>query len=208
MLYPDKLIEVQEGLSLYIPDPELVRPTYEHLVSRDAATAFPFWANIWPAAIAMGNFLKQEPQWVEGKKVLELGAGIGLPSFMMSRYAAGMIISDHSKEAVALIEKNIRHLQLPQVSAMCIDWNHFPENIQADIVLLSDINYAPAQFSSLQSLIKSLLLQGVTVILSTPQRITAAPFAEALQPYVKQAVLQSVDEMNRMVDIRILVLSI
>ncbi len=207
MLYPDTLMKIQDGLTLYVPDAELVKLVYEHLLARDNTTPFPFWAQIWPSAKAMASFLKAEPQWIEGKKVLELGAGIGLPSFTIAHHASEMIISDHAAAAVALLEKNIGYLGLGHVKAVCLDWNHFPDSTKAETVLLSDINYDPDQFGPLLALIRKFLAEGATIILSTPQRITITPFAEALKPLIKRSVLQTTEHNNLVVDIRILILS-
>ena len=208
MLYPDKLMDVQDGFMLYVPDPEMVKPVYEDLLSGDAATPFPFWARIWPSAIALSDFLKTETHWIEGKRVLELGAGIGLPSFMMAGYASEMIISDHAQEAVALIQKNIRHSGLQHVKAMQLDWNDFPDHIQADTLLLSDINYADDQFEPLLQLIRKFLEQGTTIHLSTPHRINVNPFVTALQPFIKRSVLHTVAYLQQLIEIRILILSL
>lgn len=207
MLYPDTLITIQDGLKLYVPDQEQVKPVYENLLVKDNTTDFPFWAKIWPSAEAMISFLEQEPHWIDHKHVLEIGAGIGVPSFAMAAHASTMIISDHAPEAVALMEKNIQYLGLQHVKAMCLDWNHFPVDISAETVLLSDINYAPEQFGPLLALIRKFLEQGATIILSTPQRITITPFAEAIQPFIKRSLLQTVEHSRQMVDIRILILS-
>lgn len=207
MLYQDKLVSFQDGLSLYVPDEELVKPVYEQLLTQDAATPFPFWAKIWPSAIEMVSFLKAEPSWIDGRHVLELGAGIGLPSFAMANHASSMIISDHAPEAVKLIEKNIQHVGLHHVKAMCLDWNYFPDHIKAETLLLSDINYAPGEFASLLALIRKFLERDTTIILSTPQRITITPFAEAVQPFIKRSVLRTTAHMKQSVDIRILILS-
>ncbi len=208
MLYPDTLIEIENGLSLYVPDTEQVKSTYEKLLAANASTPFPFWAKIWPSAIAMSLFLRAEQQFTKGKLVLEMGAGIGLPSFAIAHHAAETIISDHAAEAVLLIEKNIQHLGLQNAKAICLDWNYLPDNIKAETLLLSDINYAPEQFNALLVLIQKFLQQGSSIILSTPQRITVTPFAEALQPFIKQSVLQTVTYMHQTIDIRILVLSL
>ncbi len=208
MLYPDQLSKIQDTLTLYLPDPERVKPTYEHLLSKDDATPFPFWAKIWPSAEALSSFLKIEPHWIDGKHVLELGAGIGLPSFLMAPYASQMIISDHAPEAVALLEKNIQYLGLHHVRAMRLDWNHFPDHIKAEIVLLSDINYAPDQFVPLLALIHKFLEQGSILILATPQRITGTPFIKTLQPFIKRSVLQTVTHMEQRVAISIFILSV
>ncbi|MEO8173133.1 MAG: hypothetical protein ABI581_08625 [Sediminibacterium sp.] len=208
MLYPHKLTRIQDGLELYVPDPERVKSVYEKLLAANPGTPFPFWAKIWPSAKELSSFLKDEQHWVSGKHVLELGAGIGAPSFLMAPYASTMIISDHATEAVALIEKNIQHLGLKNTKAMCLHWNCFPNDMKAETVLLSDINYDPDQFGVLLELIRKLLAEGSTIILSTPQRITINPFAEALQPFIKRSVLRTRKDGMQEVDIRILILSI
>lgn len=207
MQYPDTLLKIEQGFSLYLPDPEQVKGVYEQLRTNDAATPFPFWAKIWPSAIALTDFLQQQPHWIKDKQVLELGAGIGLPSLRMAQQAGGMLISDHSPEAVALLQKNIEYLGLVNVTAVCLDWNDLPEKIRADTLLLSDINYAPEQFAPLLALMRRMLAQGTTIILATPQRITITPFAEAIQPYIKDSVLQTVSENGQPVEIRIVVLA-
>ena len=108
MLYPNKLVEAQDGLVLFVPDPELVKLTYESLLMREPSTPFPYWAKIWPSSKAMCSFLEADPAWIAGKRVLEIGAGIGLPSLVMAHRAAEMIISDYATEAVALLNKNIQ----------------------------------------------------------------------------------------------------
>lgn len=207
MKYPIKLTEVMDGFLLYVPVPELVRPTYEELLTVDTTVSFPFWAKIWASSRAMTLFLESEPTWIQSKRVLELGAGIGLPSFKLAHDAMKMTISDHDAEAVELLEKNIEFLGLKHAKARCLDWNDFPEDITADTLLLSDINYDPSQFKPLLNLILKFIDSGSTVIIATPERITASPFAMALEPFIQRSFLQSVVEMNQQIDIRMMILS-
>lgn len=207
MQYPYTITDTAAGLKLYTPDPGRIKPIYEERLANDASTRFPFWAKIWPSAIAMVSFLKNNPEWILNKQVLELGAGIGLPSFFAAPFASGVLISDYDPEAVQLAKKNIEYLGLKQVKAIQIDWNHFPMDIQADTILLSDINYAPDQFESLLALIRKWLEQGTTILLTTPRRITASPFVTALEPFVKSSVLEMVPEQGQLVEISILVLT-
>lgn len=205
--YPVILTILQEELTLYIPDPEQVRSVYEKHLIEDPATAFPFWAKIWASSLALSSFLKNEIQLVQGKKVLEIGAGIGLPSFVIADAAASIIVSDHTAEAVELMEKNIEHLGFSSVKALCLDWNHFPDGIKADVVLLSDINYAPEEFEALLKLIQRFLEQGSTIIIATPQRIMATPFVTALEAFIKYSAVEPVKENGLTIDISLLMLS-
>ena len=207
MVYPIKLAEVMDGFLLYVPVPELVRPTYENLLTGDKTVSFPFWAKIWASSRAMTMLLEEEPTWIMAKRVLELGAGVGLPSFKIAQYALEMTISDYDAEAVVLLEKNIEFLGLKHAKARCLDWNNFPEEITADTLLLSDINYDPSQFKPLLKLILKFIDSGSTVIIATPERITASPFAMELEPFIHRSFLQSVVDMNQQIDIRMMILS-
>lgn len=208
MNYPVKQVMITNGCKLFVPDEACIQSTYQSLLANDPDTPFPFWARIWPSAFALSDFLKTEPGWITGKRVLEIGAGIGLPSFTMAAYASEMVISDHSAEAVALMEKNIQCLGLTHLTAKCLDWNHFPEDCKADVVLLSDINYDPEQFGSLLQTINHFLEQGSTLILSTPNRITLKPFATALEPFIKSSVLRTVEQKDSSTDILVWILSL
>ena len=90
---------------------------------------------------------------------------------------------------------------------MCLDWNDFPSDLSADTVLFSDINYEPEQFNALLNLIKQLLEKGATIVIATPERISAVSFAVQLEPYVTLSVLETVVNEDHRIDIRIFVLS-
>jgi predicted nicotinamide N-methyase len=206
MHYPNWLTAVEGGLMLYVPIPEMVKPTYEHLLKLDANTPFPFWAKIWSSSKALSGFLTLEPHWIKGKNVLEIGAGVGLPSFAIAHLARKVIVTDHAPEAVALINKNITHLCINNMKSMCLDWNDFPDTVSADTILLSDVNYAPDSFGPLLTLIEKLMEEGAVVIIATPERIMAAPFVEALQPFIQRSFLHTVEEMESISEIRMLLL--
>ncbi len=207
MHYINKLTVIHTELSIYVPDPEWIKSTYEKLLANNGNTNFPYWAKIWASSRALAIFLRIEPKWIKDKSVLEIGAGIGLPTFNIAQQAATIIVSDYEPEAVALLEKNIQYLGLTNVKAMCIDWNQYPEDIHAETVLLSDINYAPDQFEVLLQLIHQLLDNRTTIIIATPRRISATLFAEKLQPFIKHTSLQKVEEdVSRFIEIQILIL--
>lgn len=207
MLYPTHLTPIKDNFSIYIPDYEQVRIIYESLIKTDPTVAFPFWAKLWPSSLAIIQYLKANPNWVIGKNVLEIGAGLGLPSFTFADIAKSIQVSDYATEAVELLKKNIQLLQLHNVEAIALDWNHVPDAIQPELVLLSDVNYNPTEFEGLLSLIKRFIEQDAVVILSTPQRIMASPFVNALQDCIRHTQIEIVEENGKSIEISILVLS-
>ena len=203
----DNLQYFNQDLNLWIPNLEQIKISYEQEIINQPATPFPFWAKLWPASIALTNFLQSNTQWVKNKKVLEIGAGIGLPSFSIATLASEVIISDHAADAIFLMNENIKHLQLTNVIAACLDWNHFPDEIKADTILLSDVNYAPEQFEHLLNLLKRFIAEGSTLILATPQRIIGIPFVTSLASYITGSHVYSVIDNEQAIDISILILN-
>ena len=207
MQYPVQLTQIGAEKAIYIPAYEAVKTIYADLLALDPATPFPYWAKVWPSAIALHNVLQKHPSLIRDKTVLELGAGVGLPSLLMANEAKAIQISDYNSEAVELLQKNITHLQLQNAQAIKLDWNNVPENMKAEVMILSDVNYDPTQFETLTKLIEKFIHQGCTVILSTPQRIMASPFVLELASQIVAEYLELVDEKGVTKEISILVLS-
>ncbi len=207
MQYPVKLTQISAEMAIYIPDYEQVKQVYASLIKIEPNSPFPFWAKLWPSSIALVNVLENNPDWIRDKHVLELGAGIGLPSLMLAGVAKSIQVSDYADEAVELLQKNIAHLNLMNVQALQLDWNHLPISIQPDVLILSDVNYDPSQFDTLIQIITSKILDGCTILLSTPQRIMASPFVQALEAYIQTTYVEVIYENETSVEISILVLS-
>jgi predicted nicotinamide N-methyase len=207
MQYPTQLTQISADKTIYVPLYDQVKDIYASMLKLDPNTPFPFWAKLWPSSIALLDVLKAHPHLIQNKQVLEIGAGVGLPSLMMADIVKSIQISDYDKEAVALLQKNIEHLQIQNAEALQLDWNAIPENIQPDVVLLSDVNYDPAQFDALIHLIDKFLTQGSSIILSTPQRIMASPFVQKLEASIIERHEAMVDENGIQKEISILVLS-
>jgi predicted nicotinamide N-methyase len=183
-VYPIILEQISPQISLWVPDVAAVKTVYDKLRKQDPNLPFPYWAKIWASSKAMVTFLQEEPHWIEKKNILEIGAGIGVPSFFMAQKASKIIISDYNNEAVSLANKNITHLNLTNAISILLDWNHIPEYTIADTILLSDTNYNPSDFDALVISINSFLSKGCIVILATPNRITANPFLEKLSAFI------------------------
>jgi predicted nicotinamide N-methyase len=171
----------QDEVQLFVPDADAVHESY-----RRGEIPFPYWSRIWPAAIALTEFVLQHPYLVENKNVIELGAGLGLPSLVAARFAADVVCTDHSAEAVAFANLSASHNWLTNFHAHRLDWNEMTTDSGADVMLLSDINYEPLAFDALMKLVFSFLENGKTILLSTPQRLMAKDFITAILPFCKQ----------------------
>lgn len=193
-------------VELFVPNAQEVKQQYIRQKREQAEVPFPHWTRLWPAALAMADHIHQHPAIVQGKNVLELAAGLGLPSFVAASYAKSVCCSDYLQEAVDAMERSSRHLRLPNVSCRLYDWNHLPGNLSADVLLLSDINYDPGQFNRLYEVLKRFLEQGTAILLTTPQRLMAKPFVEKLLPLCRQQWEMTIEHLQEFTPVSLLYL--
>jgi predicted nicotinamide N-methyase len=168
------------GIEVYVP----VQANVQRLYWQNRTDIpFPYWAQVWPAAIAMCEFLVSHLAYIRDKKVLELAAGLGLPSLVAAPYAAAVCCSDYLAEPSTIVEQSIAHHRLTNIDCRILNWHSLPTGLNADTLLLSDINYDPEAFQILHKVLMRFLFSGTAVILSTPQRLMAKSFIGQLLPY-------------------------
>ena len=91
------------AMTLFVraPDSKLAPPA-------DGADADATGLELWGGGRYLANFLTIRPGVVKGCRVLELGAGVGLPGLVASRCgAAEVLLTDGDARAVKLLEKNV-----------------------------------------------------------------------------------------------------
>ena len=211
MLYPIQLqtIILPNGpFSLYLPVQGEVANIYTQLQAINEEEPFPYWARLWPSAIALSAFLQKNPQWVAGKQVAEIAAGVGLPSLIAATHARQVWCSDISKEAMEVAAKSAVMHQLDNVQFVACSWSDLPTDFNAEVVLLSDINYDPEAFEELEKVLKRLLQWGCTLLLATPQRLMAKPFLEKLSGCIASSHEERVEADGQITLVSIFVLSL
>lgn len=175
------------SLELLIPVQSTIKANYERLMQEGYAVPFPYWAQIWPAATALSTFLDNHDDYVFDKQVLELAAGLGLPSLVAAGLGAKQVcVSDQSEEAVQVLQQVINLNRFNNMESLQLDWHHLPDDLHPDVLLLSDINYDPVEFETLFNVLTHFLQKGTLIILSTPQRLIAKSFIKQFMPWCIQ----------------------
>ena len=178
-------------VQLVVPNAIAVQQWYKQQANEKP---FPFWAKIWPAAIALTNFLAQNQHFILHKNVVEVAAGLGLPSVYAAAFANTVCCTDYVQEPLDFVKQSAQLNQLNNISCEVFNWNNLSETITADVLLLSDINYEPSAFNSLFNMLQFFLQKQTTVLLSTPQRLMAKPFIERLLQYCVYTEEQQIDD--------------
>ena len=140
----------------------------------------PYWAELWPSAVALARCVSNEDLF--GKRVIELGCGLGLPSVVALACGAEVTATDHYRAALDFTRYNARaNLGLgPEVRLL--DWQApEPEGLGPfDLVLAADVLYEPRNVSALAALIPTLLTSDGETLLADPRRKDAPRFLERM----------------------------
>lgn len=173
----------KKEVSLYVPQLAAVQKWYAQQKKVDKQATFPYWAQVWPAAIALSQFITNHPKYTKNKTVLELAAGLGLPSLAAAPLAKMVACTDYISEAVEVAQQSAVYNGFDNVHCYTLDWNTLPSNLDTEVLLMSDVNYEPQQFEVLYAVLQRFLQKGTTILLSTPQRLMAKPFILQLLPF-------------------------
>jgi predicted nicotinamide N-methyase len=159
----------------------------------------PYWAELWPSAVALARRLATGDEALAGLRLVELGCGLGLPALAAARAGAQVVATDWSAEAVAAVVRNARANGL-QLDARTADWRDaaaLTAQGPFDLVLAADVLYETRNGDPLLRLIDA--LDAPRVLLADPSRATADPFLEAVQ--ASHTVTTTVDPDRPMVRI-------
>lgn len=89
-----------------------------HHAIRNPLRDLPLWAKVWPASFVLGRFLRKLD--MQGKSLLEVGAGCGVSSCIAARYGfADIVVSDISPDALQFAQANILKNGLDDRVSVC-----------------------------------------------------------------------------------------
>lgn len=181
--------------SLFQPNQEELKSHYQQRLQHNTATPFPYWGKVWPAALTLAHYLHQNPQWVRKKRVLEIAAGLGLPSLVAAPFASSLVCTDYDDDAVEAMQQTMKHHGYSHAKAQLFNWKNPPHYPLADVLLLSDVNYEPSQFEALYQLMHHYYNAGTHILLCSPQRLMAKAFIESIKWMVHETISPEEDEL-------------
>lgn len=139
----------------------------------------PCWAEAWPAARGLADYFLQGPG-LQGQKVLELGAGVGLPGVACGLQGAAVTFSDFQERALRLCGANARLHRLDRYRLLLADWRSYTFSERFELVLASDIAYEPRLLPHLKRVLLEASLPGGSIYFSHPARPVTLSFVEEL----------------------------
>ncbi|HEY7496795.1 MAG TPA: methyltransferase [Candidatus Tectomicrobia bacterium] len=140
----------------------------------------PYWAELWPSAVALAHYVAQRPD-LAGRRVLELGCGLGLVGIVAALQGAHVLCTDYEPAALVFAHYNARRNACRQVRCRLVDWRQPALHRRYEYILASDVVYEARNFGPLVALLQRFLARGGSALFSEPGRANAVPFFALLR---------------------------
>ncbi|MFL5825743.1 MAG: class I SAM-dependent methyltransferase [Thermoleophilaceae bacterium] len=139
----------------------------------------PYWALAWPSGRALAETVAARE--LNGRRVLELGCGLALPSLAAARRGADVLATDGSPDAVVFAAHNLALNELEGEVAQA-DWREAGELLYGgpwDLVLAADVLYLRHNVEALLRVLPGLLGREGEALIADPNRAGGRDFAAA-----------------------------
>jgi predicted nicotinamide N-methyase len=164
-----------------VGDAYVARPRDWEALRSDEALArpgVPYWARLWPSGEALAAAIAAGPS-LDGKRVLELGCGLGLPSVAAAKRGASVLATDAASDAVVFAAHNLALNEQAgevAVAAWAEAGGALVDGGPWDLVIAADVLYLDANVEALLRLLPRL---GAEVWIADPNRRGARDFLAA-----------------------------
>jgi predicted nicotinamide N-methyase len=174
---------VEEVVAVRGRDLRLLRPRDPDSLLDKAAFErdqfLPYWAELWPSAIALARMLAARS--LGGRRTVELGCGLGLPSIVAALGGARVLATDWASDALEVVRENAARNGAELDTLLC-SWSA-PEPIAArgpwDLVLASDVLYEARDIEPVLTALGRLVRPGGEAWIADPGRTLAERFLAA-----------------------------
>lgn len=146
---------------------------------------FPFWVKIWEASIVLTDHLTSA-NIGKKKKVLEVGAGMGVAGLFLGAMGHNVTITDYEESALTLLQLNVEQNGLENIRIEKLDWENPDLTDTYDVICGSELIYNEAHIKPLMALFKKHLSpEGAVFLAHDIRRQCLVPFAETISRLFK-----------------------
>ena len=141
------------------------------------APLVPYWSVLWRSGVALARELDDAE--LAGKRIVELGCGLAVPSIVAARGGAEVLATDMDDEALPLVERNAEANGV-RLETAAADWTDAEALVQRgpfDLALAADVLYERRNVALMLELLPRL----------APEAWLADPGRPAAEPFVKEA---------------------
>ena len=134
-----------------------------------SVASWPLFGVVWPSGELLAQLMFDHE--VEGKRILEVGCGMGLASLLLNHQGADITATDYHPEAGAFMQENTRLNEDTDITFVRAGWGDTPVDLgEFDLIIGSDLLYEPDHVETLPAFIDQHAGPGCEVIIVDPGR--------------------------------------
>lgn len=143
----------------------------------------PYFGVLWEAGIGLSQYIQKID--FKNKRVIEIGCGLALPSFVATRLGGDLIATDFHKDVPLFLQHNLKINNL-SIRYEVMNWRDEVERTKKqfgtfDYVLGSDILYESQHAQEVAKALLGLLRPGGKIILADPGRAYVQKFITSMR---------------------------
>jgi predicted nicotinamide N-methyase len=152
-------------------------------VADDPEQNLPYWSEIWPSGIALADAILTGPEAVAGRRVLEIGSGLGVTACAALLAGAELTITDYAAESLLLSRFNTLRNVGREPTAKRLNWRRSALDVIEisdgyPVILAADVLYEARDIEPFLRFVGALLAPDGLFWLAEPERPVAARFLE------------------------------
>jgi predicted nicotinamide N-methyase len=141
----------------------------------------PYWANIWPAAIALSEYIVEHQLEFRGKKNMELGCGLGLVGITVFAIGGDVLFTDNDSNALRFTQENFKRNFKRSASVQLMDWRNPGDTHLFDIILAADILYEKRWLQPVLDILENNLASNGIAYIAGPDRTVSRGIYEMIE---------------------------
>ena len=135
----------------------------------------PYWADLWPSARILAEEVRT--MRLAGRRVLELGCGLGMVAIAAALAGADVTATDYYEDALEFARLNAIDATGRTITTRMVNWVEMPSDLgRFDVVLASDVLYEHRYAPLVANAISTTLVRGGEAIVADPGRIALEGF--------------------------------
>ena len=140
-----------------------------------SSATWPLFGLVWPSAQKLADLMQT---WeLKGKRVLEVGCGLGLASLVVHRREGNITASDCHPLTEIFLKANLLLNDLPPLHYETGNWGRVNKGLGAfDLLIASDVLYERSHPAQLSSFIQAHAAEGAEVLIVDPNRGNRSAF--------------------------------
>lgn len=126
---------------------------------------FPFWIRLWDAAIILAYVLQALPD-KNGRKLLELGAGLGAPGLVAAAAGFSVTLTDYEDIILDFQRVSAAASKLESVECRMLDWLNPPKLTTFEVLAGAEILFREEFFEPLLNVFSTYLAENGRIYLA------------------------------------------